>query len=496
VCQESGLKTNERADKGSSFVCVWWNSVILCSMSLINMNFTDYFKGKKITVMGLGLLGRGVGDVAFMAEAGAELIVTDLKSQDELASSLVKLSEYKNITYVLGEHRKGDFEERDCILVGAGVPLDSEYLRHAREANVPLKQSAALFAELSGVPIIGITGTRGKTTVTQMIHHTLSVSTGEPIILGGNIRGVSNLQLLKEVHEGSLCVMELDSWQLQGFGWAGISPQIAVFTNFMEDHMNYYLNTSLRTSDVLSEVEMKEKAMDAYFLDKTNIFKNQEDTGVFITTPEVFQRAKGTDISLRGEVILADSSIIPEDCLLAMPGEHNKLNAALAYEALKAISLSDEMIFEGLTSFGGVEGRLQYVKSVDNVRIYNDNNATTPAATVAALDALDIGNKNIVLIAGGSDKGIDVAKLAYSIGLHCKQVVLTPGTGTNTLLELIHDGDISVTVVESLEQAFEEARLASENGDIILFSPAFASFEQYKNEYERNDEFMSLINNM
>lgn len=439
-------------------------------------NFQDYFKGKKITILGLGLLGRGVGDAAYIAEAGAaEVIVTDLKTAEELKDSVAQLEEYENVTLKLGGHDTEDFENRDFILVAAGVPIDSLYLEHARKAGVPLKQSAALFAQLSGVPIIGVTGTRGKSTVAQMIHHVLSVATGEQIILGGNIRGISNLQLLKVVHEDSLAVMELDSWQLQGFGWASISPQIAVFTNFMEDHMNYYKGD-----------------MDAYFADKANIFTNQEDTGVLVTTPEVFERAKGTDATLRGEVQLADSSVIPEDCLLSMPGEHNRLNAALAYKALKALSLSDEMIFEGLASFGGVEGRLQFVKTVDNVRIYNDNNATTPQATTAALEALDIGNKNIVLIAGGADKHIDLSGLVDAITQHCKAVILTPGSGTDALLEQ----GVEATVVENLQHAVEEARLAADNADIILFSPAFASFAQYKNEYERNDEFMSLVENI
>ena len=445
---------------------------------MVQMNYKDYFKGKKVTVMGLGLLGRGVGDVAFLSEAGAEVIVTDLKNKEELAESLEKLEAFPAIAYTLGEHKKEDFENRDFILVGAGVPMDSQYLEYARQAGVPLKQSAALFAELSEVPIIGVTGTRGKTTVAQMIHHTLSVATGEPILLGGNIRGVSNLQLLKQVQEHSLCVMELDSWQLQGFGWAGISPQIAVFTNLMEDHMDYYKGN-----------------MDTYFLDKANIFKNQEDTGVLVTTPEVFEYAKGKGLSVRGEVVLADSSVMPEDCLLAMPGEHNRLNAALAYEALKAISLSDDLIFEGLASFSGVEGRLQYVKTIDNIRIYNDNNATTPAATIAALEALDIGNKNIILIAGGAYKEVDPLSLVASVRKHCKNVILIPGTGTDTLLDRLIEleDEVRYLVVENLQQAVEEARLNAENGDIILFSPAFASFGQYKNEYERNDKFMDLI---
>lgn len=442
--------------------------------------YANYFADKKITVMGLGLLGRGVGDVAFLAEAGADLVVTDLKTGTELAASLEKLRGFENISYTLGAHNVEDFEGRDMVLVAPAVPQDSEYVARAREAGARVVQSAALFAELSKIPIIGVTGTRGKSTVTHMIHHVLSVVTGEHILLGGNVRGVSNLQLLKEVTDESLCVMELDSWQLQGFGWAEISPQIAVFTNFMEDHLNYYQREGMS----------KEEAMDAYFADKANIFRYQEESGVFITTPEVFERAKGLrNASLGQEVILADASVIPEDALLAMPGEHNRLNAALAYQALKAVSLRDEEIFEGLATFSGVEGRLQLVKTVDNVRIYNDNNATTPQATTAALESLDLGNKNIILIAGGADKDIPLEGLVDAIGTHCKQVILTPGDGSDRLTAKLP----LVVPAETLEQAVEEARLIAENGDIILFSPAFASFSQYKNEYERNDAFMRLV---
>jgi UDP-N-acetylmuramoylalanine--D-glutamate ligase len=450
------------------------------------MSFGDYFKGKKVTVMGLGLLGRGVGDARYIAEAGAkEVIVTDLKSKIDLEESVKALEGLSNIRFTLGEHQLEDFEDVDLILVAAGVPLDSEYLKHASEAGVRLVQSAVLFAELSHIPIIGVTGTRGKSTVAQMVHHVLSVTTGENILLGGNIRGVSNLQLLNDVQEDSICVMELDSWQLQGFGWAGISPQVAVFTNFMEDHLNYYSRGD----------KSKKEAMDLYFNDKAQIFLHQEESGVLVTTPVVFERIKalsGTP-TLGQEVVLADSSVIPEDCLLAMPGEHNRLNAALAFEALKALSLTDMEIFEGLASFSGVEGRLQLAKTINNVRIYNDNNATTPQATIVALEALDVGNKNIILIAGGADKDIDVAPLAYAITEHCKQVFLTSGTGTDNLLGYLHDGAVGVSVMESLKQAFTEAKKVAIAGDVILFSPAFASFGQYKNEYERNDEFLEII---
>ncbi len=449
------------------------------------MNFEEYFKGKKVTLMGLGLLGRGIGDTKYMSEAGAIVTVTDMKTAEDLATSVKQLTSVPNITLVLGEHRFEDFENKDFIVVAAGVPMDSPYLEHARKAGVRLVQSAALFAELSHIPIIGVTGTRGKSTVTMMIHHVLSYITGEPVLLGGNIRGVSNLQLLKEVKEDSLCVMELDSWQLQGFGWASISPNVAVFSTFMEDHLNYYERAG----------KTKDEAMAAYFTDKAQIFLHQEDSGTFITTPAVFEWIKKVlpKETLGQEIILADVSILPEDMLLSMPGEHNRLNAALATKALRAVGLTDEEIFEGLATFPGVEGRLQLVATVNNVRIYNDNNATTPQATTAALESLDQGNKNIILIAGGADKNIDITKLAYAITAHCKNVFLIPGSGTDNLLGYLDGGDTGVSVMGDLKGAFAEATRLATAGDIILFSPAFASFAQYKNEYERNDEFMGLV---
>jgi UDP-N-acetylmuramoylalanine--D-glutamate ligase len=319
-----------------------------------------------------------------------------------------------------------------------------------------------------------------------MIHHVLSTTTGEEILLGGNVRGVSNLQLLAHVKEDSLCVMELDSWQLQGFGWAGMSPQIAVFTNFMEDHLNYYSRGG----------KSHDEAMAAYFTDKAQIFLHQEESGVFVTTPGVFDWIKKVlpQATLGQEVVLADSSVLPEDMLLSMPGEHNRLNAALAYEALKATGLSEDEIFAGLASFPGVEGRLQLVANLDGVRVYNDNNATTPQATTAAIKALASEEKNIVLIAGGADKNIPLESLTAAIVTHVKQLVLIPGNGTDKLVaELSELGFTEVVVVENLTAAVEEARLAASAPAVILFSPAFASFSQYKNEYERNDEFMQLI---
>ena len=151
--------------------------------------YKAFFEGKRVTLMGLGLLGRGVGDARFLAQCGAELIVTDLKSEAELADSLAQLKEFKNITYHLDGHSIEDFRNRDMIIKAAGVPLDSPYIAEARKSGIPVRMSADLFAQLSGAVIVGVTGTRGKSTVTHLIAHILKTA-GHHVLLGGNVRGI------------------------------------------------------------------------------------------------------------------------------------------------------------------------------------------------------------------------------------------------------------------------------------------------------------------
>ena len=205
-------------------------------------NYRKYFRNKKITVMGLGLLGRGIGVTKFLAECGADLLITDLKSKKELKSSLDKLEKFKNIKYVLGKHRLADFKNCDFIIKAANVPFDSLYIKEAGKNNIPVEMDASLFAKLSLATIIGITGTRGKSTVTNLIYKTLKEHSFKKrnVFLGGNIKGIATLPLLKKSKREDFVILELDSWQLQGFGDSRISPHISVFTNFLSDHMNYY----------------------------------------------------------------------------------------------------------------------------------------------------------------------------------------------------------------------------------------------------------------
>lgn len=440
----------------------------------MSVSYRDFFSGKRVTILGLGLLGRGVGDATFIAGCGARVTVTDKKTATDLAESIAQLPD--GVVVHAGGHQREDFTDTDMVIKAAGVRPDSVEIAAARAAGVPVYMSTALaakFAREVGATIVGVTGTRGKSTVTQMIFHSLQ-KTGKKTFLGGNIRGVSTLALVPQMQSGDILVLELDSWQLQGFGDLQISPRVAVFTNLMPDHQNYYHD------------------MDAYFVDKSKIFLNQKEGDTLICGAGVVEHIAAARPPVKPVV----PSAIPSEWNLKLLGEHNRENASLATEALRALGLSGRDIRAGLESFEPVEGRLQFVREVRGVKIYNDNNATTPEATIAALRALSpqsaVRSPQIILIMGGADKGLDMSALLYEIAKSCKRVILLAGTGTDRLVPFIQD----YSVFDSLDAAVHEAARSAVPGDIILLSPAFASFGMFKNEYERNDQFMTLVRSL
>jgi len=434
-------------------------------------NYKQYFKGKKITCMGLGLLGRGVGDAAFLAECGANLIVTDLKSKEQLKTSLDKLKKFKNIKFTLGEHKLEDFRDRDMILKSAGVPLDSIYIAEARKNNILVEMSASLFTKLSGVPVIGITGTRGKSTVTHLIAHILKTA-GKKVLLGGNVRGVSTLSLLRKTKNIDYAVFELDSWQLQGFGDSKISPAISVFTNLQPDHMNYYKND-----------------LELYFSDKANIFKYQKPADYLICGEDIAKKIGKT----LGHKIVTGKKDLPANCKVKIVGGHNLDNAAYAVKVAEALNIPEAQIKKAVESFKGVEGRLQLLRIYKGVKIYNDNNATTINATMAGIEALK-SEKNLVLISGGTDKikELDLTPFANLINKYCKAVVFLNGTGTERLIKN-YKIEIPHEASDNLKEIVKKAISLTKRGGTVLFSPAFASFGLFNNEYDRNDQFMKLI---
>jgi len=434
------------------------------------MDASNAFAGKRITLMGLGLLGRGVGDARYLASCGAELIVTDLKSEADLASSLEALKEFPNITYTLGRHELADFRNRDLVLMAQKAPADSPYIQEAKAHGSHITMSTALFAKLAGIPIVGVTGTRGKSTTTYMIAKVLE-DAGKKVILGGNIRGVSTLALLPDVTPDAIGVLELDSWQLQGFREESLSPNVGVFTTFYPDHMDYYQGD-----------------LDAYLKDKAEIFLHQKEGDTFVLG------SQAKDIVLKNYPLPPVTPVVTDirdvsGWSLKVPGTHNLENAACARCATLSLGIEEESIRRSLESFSAVPGRLELVRELRGISIYNDTNATTPEATIAALRALSPEGRNVVLIMGGSDKGLSMSSLIDEISLRAKRVIMLTGTGTNTVLPLLPDA----SVYDDLTAAVAEAVRYAKEGDSVLFSPAFASFGMFKNEYDRGDQFVAAV---
>ncbi|MFA5773343.1 MAG: UDP-N-acetylmuramoyl-L-alanine--D-glutamate ligase [Candidatus Paceibacterota bacterium] len=487
-------------------------------------NYKQFFKGKKITVMGLGILGRGLGYTKFLAECGADLIVTDLKTKEQLKASVEAIKNYEparphdssgagglrikdknsknpvkslrdhgaKVKFVLGEHRLENFKDRDMIIKSAGVPLDSIYIAEAKKNNIPVEMDVSLFAKCApGVMIIGVTGTRGKSMTTTLIYEILSSSAKATagrgkrnVYLGGNLRGVATLPLLKKVKDGDILVCELDSWQLQGFGEAKLSPHISVFTTFMPDHMNYYSSTKFTTS----------KAMERYFSDKANIFKFQKKGDILIIRPGMKKLINKNEI--KGKLIVIDKKDV-ESWKFNVPGIHHRENMACAVAVAQVLGVPMEAIKKSIEKFKGLEGRLQLLKIYKGIKIYNDNNATTPDATIAGIEALvsprqGLGGKKIVLICGGSDKNLPLGDFVKVINKYCKAVIFLEGSGTEKLIKN-YKLPITNEIGKDLKDVIQKAIKLAKKGDTILFSPAFASFGMFNNEYERNDLFMKIV---
>ncbi|MCX6713231.1 MAG: UDP-N-acetylmuramoyl-L-alanine--D-glutamate ligase, partial [Candidatus Vogelbacteria bacterium] len=374
------------------------------------------FAGKKVTILGLGLLGGAVNDAIFLAKHGAELTITDLKSAGELKLPLDKLKKFKGIKYVLGEHRLEDFQTADMVLQPGNVPLNSPYLAEAKKNNIPVFVSESLFAKYlpEGVMTIGITGTRGKSTTAGLIFEILKADK-KKVFLAGNTKGVSTLALLDNVKKGDYIVMELDSWALHSLGEIEKSPNIAVFTNLMVDHQNFY------------------HSMDLYFADKAQIFSHQGEGDELVCGSEVLKLIQKRYKKVGGRAVVPDAEVVPSNWKIKLLGEHNRQNIAYAVTVAHLLDVSEGTIKRAVGAFKPVPGRLELVAKKQGISYYNDTTATTPEATLEALKALKGGlslGAGIILISGGSDKGMNYRQYVKTVPKEVKNLILFKDTAT------------------------------------------------------------------
>ena len=427
--------------------------------------------------MGLGLLGGGAGAAKFFVSHGAHVVVTDTKTRDKLEGTRGELSGF-DIEYVLGGHREKDFTQADLVLKNPSVPSDSPFLSLARKHGIPVHMSESLFMSLSPTKnIIGVTGTRGKSTTTALIFRVL-LSAGKHVHTAGNIPGQSTLSLLDQVDSSSWVVLELSSWQLESFGWWKISPHIAVLTNIYEDHLNRYAS------------------MDEYIADKQQIFMHQKKDDVFVVngSRQITRNIAGHAPS---RTVYFDATMWPSTERLQIPGGHNIENAAACLTVCRQLGVDDRTIISAISSFSGLPGRLECIRELDGVRYINDTTSTTPVAAISGMHAFP--SQSIVLIAGGSSKRLPVDALADEIMTQCKALVLIKGDGTDELVRKLVEKGYTIDpadVYETLSAAVSNARKKASPGDIILFSPGFASFSMYTNEFERGNDYVTTVTSL
>jgi len=463
---------------------------------------TDFFKNKKVTVFGLGLHGGGVGTVKFLANQGAKIIVTDIKTGEQLTDSLEKLKDLKNIKYILGQHRREDFTNADMVIKTPAAPWNNKHIKLALENNIPVEVDSGLFFKLCKNPIIGITGTKGKTTTATVIYEILKLAGKNPVKVG--IGQVSVLDKLEKLKKDSVAVFELSSWRLAALGRIKQSPSIAVLSNIFPDHLNYY------------------QSMESYIKDKKNIFlyqnlkdwliTNEDDDNLRSITEEVKSRVvkysqfpikNGRSIFAEDEAIYLNDGVDIKKIIslenLKIRGRHNIGNIMAAIGAAYAYGAEVSKIKEAVRNFKGIAHRLEFVSRVGEVKFYNDTAATIPEATISALDSF---TQPIILIAGGADKNLDFSRLGRAIARKAKGLVLLKGSATEELVRHIKKNlpeekkDEKFKIVDSIDKAVEIAYHFAEAGDIILLSPGAASFGLFLNEFDRGNKFKEAVKNL
>jgi len=423
--------------------------------------------------MGLGLLGRGLGDTLFLVRCGAKVTVTDLKSAEELAPS-IKALDGLPVKLTLGAHDPADFIHADMVLRNADVPRSSAYLKLASEHGVPVEMDESLFCKHFKGNVIGVTGTRGKTTTTTLIHKILSAHSPR-VFLAGNIVGRATLPLLEQAKKEDTVVLELSSWQLQGFHDARLSPRASVFTNVYQDHLNRY------------------SGMSEYIDDKKAVFLYQHGTDFCI-----FNRDQQETLDLAEEAPAGKDFFsvqdVPGEWEIQLPGRHNRENIAAALRLSRKLGVPDSTIQAVVETFSGVEHRLQWLGEKHGIGFINDATSTTPVAGCAALDAL--AGKRILLIAGGADKKLDLKPFARSAASRSAKIALLEGDATTALHREIAEAGGESKIVgrfDNLRSAVNELIRDARGGDVVLLSPGCASFGMFRNEFHRGETFISIV---
>ena len=445
------------------------------------MKHITNFANKKVLVLGLAKSGESAARL--LDKLGAIVTVNDGKPFEENPAAQSLLEE--GIKVVTGGHPLELLDEEFELMVkNPGIRYDNPMVKKALEKKIPVITEVELAYLISDAPIIGITGSNGKTTTTTMIAEVLTAG-GQSGLLSGNI-GFPASQVATTATKNDTLVMELSSFQLMGI--ETFHPEIAVITNLMPTHIDYHgsfenyvaakwnIQKNMSKSDFLvlnfNQTLAKELAA-----------KTQATVVPFSTTEKVDGAyLEGNMLTFRGEPVMAADE-------LGVPGSHNVENALATIAVAKLRGIENQVIKETLAGFGGVKHRLQYVGEINHVKFYNDSKSTNILATQKALSGFD--NSKVILIAGGLDRGNEFDELVPDIQGLKKMVIL--GESAARVKRAADKAGVSYMDAADVKDATQKAFAEAQAGDIVLLSPANASWDMYPNFEVRGDEFIATF---
>lgn len=458
----------------------------------------DSFSNKHILVLGLGLHGGAIENIKWLSKQGASITVSDTKTQEQLTESVAKLSGIQNITFHFGNQDDLDLSEIDLVLRNPAVPRKAPIIMRAREAGIPVMMDSSIFFEQIGTSnIIGITGSKGKTTTSHAIGYILQTLAPSTIVVG--VDGVSPLGELEKVSPTALVVFELSSWRLEALQERQLSPHIAVVTSIYKDHLNTY-------GSYEEYIEVKKQIIASQVSDDIAILNADDDIinkwkesvrGVlyWFSLQPLPHEEKG--IWVDGERVYAhiDHETI-QICLrsdIPHTSDHelrNKLPSILI-ALLYDFSIPDTV--ETAKHIPPLQHRLQLVRTINNVAYVNDSAATMPDATIAALQSFS--NKQIVLILGGSDKALEFDRLAQQISQsNIRHLIWLPGTATERMQAIILPTTQATSHnASTMQEAVTIAQEIADAGDTVLMSPGATSFGLFLHEFDRGNAFIQAV---
>ncbi|WAA10633.1 UDP-N-acetylmuramoyl-L-alanine--D-glutamate ligase [Fervidibacillus albus] len=450
------------------------------------MKHTVEFRNKKVLV--LGLAKSGFSAALLLHELGAIVTVNDKKTYEENKDAVDALRR-KSIRVICGVHPEHLLDESFTFVVkNPGIPYSNPIVQEATKRGIPVITEVELAYKISEAEFIAVTGTNGKTTTTTLIYEMLNRSNRSPLI-AGNIGTVAS-SVAQMAEKQQQIVIELSSFQLMGID--EFKPKISVITNIYDAHLDYH------------------GTKEAYVEAKKRIMKNQGESDFFITNfdqEECRAIAKesnakvipfSTHLTLENGAYVKDGTVyfqgekIIDVRHICLPGRHNLENVLASVAVAKLAGATNGAIKDVLTSFHGVDHRLQFVKEVNGRKFYNDSKATNTLATKMALSSF---SRPVLLLAGGLDRGNGFDDLLPFF----KRVkaLITFGETKEKLNDIGEKAGIkSIHSVENVEEAVNKAYALSKEGDVILLSPACASWDQYKNFEERGDIFIQAVHKL